>query len=84
MRALAKNKQIICVTHLAQVAACGEKNFNISKKEKGQGTEVQVRRLEGEDIILEVARMIGSSEGAKAGYQHAADLIEEALSGDLK
>ena len=84
MRALAKNKQIICVTHLAQVAACGEKNFNISKKESGQSTEVEVRALEGEDVILEVARMIGSSEGAKAGYQHAADLIEEALSGDLK
>ena len=84
MRALAKNKQIICVTHLAQVAACGEKNFNISKKESGQSTEVEVRALEGEDVILEVARMIGSSEGAKAGYQHAADLIAEALSVDLK
>lgn len=84
MRTLAKNKQIICVTHLAQVAACGEKNFNISKKESGQSTEVEVRALEGEDVILEVARMIGSSEGAKAGYQHAADLIAEALSVDLK
>ncbi len=84
MRALSGNRQIICVTHLAQVAACGEKNFNISKKENGQSTEVEVRPLEGKDVILEVARMIGSSEGAKAGYQHAADLIAEALTVDLK
>lgn len=84
MRALAKKKQIICVTHLAQVAAHGDRNFNISKKEIGQSTEVEVRPLGGEEVTLEIARMIGSSKGAKAGYQHAADLITEALSEDLK
>lgn len=84
MRKLAKSRQVICVTHLAQVAACGQKHFSITKTVKGGDTEVEVRGLRGEDAVLEIARMIGSSEGAKAGRQHAADLLAEAAQEDLK
>lgn len=81
---LAKTRQVICVTHLAQVAACGQKHFSITKTVKGGDTEVEVRELGGEDVVLEIARMIGSSDGAKAGRQHAADLLAEAAQEDLK
>ncbi len=84
MRKLANSRQVICVTHLAQVAACGQKHFNITKTVKNNDTEVIVRTLEGEETVLEIARMIGSSEGAKAGRQHALDLLTEAAPTDLK
>lgn len=84
LRKLASSRQVICVTHLAQVAACGQKHFNITKTVKNNDTEVLVRALEGEETVLEIARMIGSSEGAKAGRQHALDLLTEAASTDLK
>lgn len=84
MMKLAKTRQVICVTHLAQVAACGQKHFSITKTVKGGDTEVEVRELGGEDVVLEIARMIGSSDGAKAGRQHAADLLAEAAQEDLK
>lgn len=84
MRKLALQRQVICVTHLAQVAACGQKHFSITKTFKDGQTEVSVNNIEGEQVVLEIARMIGSSAQAKAGRQHAVDLLTEAAKEDLK
>ena len=78
MRKLAAQRQVICVTHLAQVAACGQRNFSITKAFNNGQTEVKVNCLEGNQTVEEIARMIGSSGGATAGRQHAVDLIKEA------
>ena len=78
MRKLAMQRQVICVTHLAQVAACGQNNFSITKAFNNGQTEVQVHSLTEEQTVEEIARMIGSSGGATAGRQHALDLIKEA------
>ena len=81
MRKLAMERQVICLTHLAQVAACGQKHFSITKAFNNGQTEVKVHCLKGNQIVEELARMIGSSGGATAGRQHAVDLIKEAAAG---
>lgn len=72
-------RQVLCVTHLPQVAAFGDRNFNVSKFVKNNNTEVKVSVLEGDSKVEEIARMIGSSKTASAGYKHAQDLLQEAL-----
>ena len=59
LKAIAKNGQVLCVTHLAQVAAFGERHFNVSKDVVGERTETMVRCLERDERTEEIARMLG-------------------------
>ncbi|MDR0953098.1 MAG: DNA repair protein RecN [Elusimicrobiota bacterium] len=78
LKKLSLTRQVLCVTHLAQVAAYAKKHFNVSKIVKAGQTEVKVSVLEDVSKTQEIARMIGSSKVASAGYQHAQDLLKEA------
>jgi DNA repair protein RecN (Recombination protein N) len=78
LKKVSAQKQVLCVTHLAQVAAFGDANFNIAKTNLQKICKVSVAKLENDNKVLEIARMIGSSKTASAGYKHAQDLIAEA------
>jgi len=75
---IAKNRQVLCVTHLAQVAAYGTKHFKVEKFIKDKNTAVKVTALEDKNKALEIARMIGSTDANSAGFEHACELLKEA------
>src|SRR5579884_3494918 len=75
MAALACAAQVICITHLAQIAGRGEHHFSIEKQEKGGRTRVTVTPLTAEERIPEIARMIGGKEVTEAVLQHAREML---------
>ena len=75
---IAKNRQVLCVTHLAQVAAYAGKHFKVEKSIKDSKTIIKVSALENKNKALEIARMIGSTSANSAGFEHACELLKEA------
>ncbi|NLO91288.1 MAG: DNA repair protein RecN [Elusimicrobia bacterium] len=77
LRQAAADRQIFCVTHLAQVAANGAAHFSISKQAAGGGTSVSITSLDGDSRVQELARMMGGKSGfSKAGLAHARELLK--------
>ena len=72
---IAKNAQIIAVTHLAQVAAFSDRSFSIEKHEENGKTFTRIRELEGEERLREIARLIGGDPGSANVAGHARDLL---------
>jgi DNA repair protein RecN (Recombination protein N) len=73
LRALGNTFQVLCITHLPQIAAAGRTHFMIEKHVRGPRTATSVTRLSGEARIDELARMMG---GANAGLQARASARE--------
>jgi len=59
MRGLGKDRQVLCITHLAQVAARATAHFVVTKFVRGERTVTQVARLQAEERVTELARMLG-------------------------
>jgi DNA repair protein RecN (Recombination protein N) len=73
---LARQHQVLCVTHLAQLAAFGDQHLRVLKLVKDERTETQVDIVTGEDRLVELAQMMGDlSEGTR---QSASELIQRA------
>jgi len=72
LRELARSHQIVCITHLPQVAARAEQHFRVEKDIAGGRTSVRVERVEGPRRVEELARMLG---GGPAALQHARGLV---------
>lgn len=77
IRALADHRQVLCVTHLPQIAAYADQHFHVEKTELGGRTETHVRRLAAAARKDELARMLGGHATSKA-KAHAAELLAEA------
>ena len=73
----ASGRQVLCVTHLPQIAAYADHHFHVEKAEVGGRTETHVRRLSVSERKDELARMLGGSATSKA-KAHAAELLAEA------
>lgn len=73
----AAGRQVLCVTHLPQIAAYADHHFHVEKAEVGGRTETHVRRLSVSERKDELARMLGGSATSKA-KAHAAELLAEA------
>ena len=76
MKVIAKTHQIICVTHLATIAAKGDSNYFISKEVKDEKTKTNVSLLTDNKLVEEIAR-IASGEVTKVSMQYAKELIEK-------
>jgi DNA repair protein RecN (Recombination protein N) len=76
LRELAAHHQVLCVTHLPQVAARADLHLAVRKRASRGRTLVQVARVEGEKRVEEVARMLG---GEPAAVRHARELVREEL-----
>src|SRR6476469_3211754 len=74
LAALARSHQVIVVTHLAQVAAYADRHFVVDASSGGRVGTSDVRLVAGDDREVELARMIGGTDGATA-WAHARDLI---------
>jgi DNA repair protein RecN (Recombination protein N) len=75
---LAARQQVLCVTHLAQVAAHGREHFRVAKATDGSRTSASVVRLSRKDRVDELARMVAGKRPTAASRKHAAELIESA------
>lgn len=79
LRACAEGRQVLCVTHLAQVAAQANQNFHVQKTASKTSTQVTITPLTGETLTAEIARMLGGSSDKKsAAYLHAKELLTRA------
>lgn len=66
--------QAFCVTHLAQVAACADNQFRVVKLPQNATTQVRIDRLDGEQRVIELARMLGSAD-AETSRRHAESML---------
>ena len=73
MKKIAKNHQILCITHLASIAAKGDYNYYISKVTENERTKTKIQYLNEEETIQEIAR-IASGEITKIAIEHAIEL----------
>ena len=78
MKHLGRERQVLAVTHLAQVAACADHHYVVSKAERrGQGTTSDVQPVAGEARVAEVARMLGGEHLAGTSLAHAEALLQK-------
>jgi len=73
--ALSQHSQVIVVTHLPQVAAWADAHFVVTKNSDGVVTQSDVHRVENNERIDEVARMLAGLEESKSAKEHAAELL---------
>ena len=77
LRTLGDARQVLCITHLPQVAAQGHQHLHVIKQE-GQPARVEVDRLAGEERVNEIARMLGGIEITDRSLAHAREMLARA------
>jgi DNA repair protein RecN (Recombination protein N) len=75
LAALAKHSQVIVVTHLPQVAAWADTHFVVKKSSDGSISQSDVEKLDTQNRIEEIARMLAGLEGSSSAREHAAELL---------
>jgi DNA repair protein RecN (Recombination protein N) len=80
LRELARHDQVLCVTHVPQIAALADRQFLAEKGEVRGRTVASVRLLEGRDRIAEIARMLAGEKVPETAWRHARTLLEAARS----
>lgn len=83
LRALGRKHQVLAVTHLPQVASCGENHWRVRKHSKGEQTVSEISILDEIQRIEEVARMLGGEVITDTTRQHAAELLQLASKNSL-
>ena len=78
LRSLGQKHQVLAVTHLPQVAACGEQHWQVRKSSEGEQTVSSIRVLSAEERVEEIARMLGGETLTATTRSHAAELLEMA------
>jgi DNA repair protein RecN (Recombination protein N) len=68
--------QVLCITHLPQIAACGRSHFLIEKRVQGRRTVTSVNRLTAEDRVEEIARMMGGAAAGEKALESARELLD--------
>jgi DNA repair protein RecN (Recombination protein N) len=78
LRALGARCQVLCVTHLAQVASQGHQHLRVSKSSEGDSTQTRIDALDATPRREEIARMLGGIEITRATLAHARQMLESA------
>ena len=77
MKKIGKERQVICITHLPQIAVFADTHFKIEKIEKGKRPTVIVKKLSKEERIIEIARMLAGEKITESSIKHAEVLLKE-------
>jgi DNA repair protein RecN (Recombination protein N) len=77
MKRLSRDRQVICITHLPQIAGLADSHFLVLKEVDGERTRVGVQKLSRRDRIREIARMIAGEVVTPSARQHAEELMKE-------
>ena len=78
LRALGERGQVLCVTHLAQVAAQAHHQLRVLKQSDGQATRTGIAPLKGDERVQEIARMIGGVSVTRRAQDHAREMLAAA------
>lgn len=78
LRALGEGRQVLCITHLPQVASLAATHFTLEKDVAGEKAKAEVRRLDGEGVVEEIRRMLGGESSDEAATRHARELLAAA------
>jgi len=78
LRSLAAHHQVLCITHLPQIASYADRHFTVRKEVAGGRTESKVRTMEGEERLQELAEMIGGKHITDTTRAQARELLESA------
>ena len=73
---ISRTHQVICITHLPQIAAMADCHFEIAKSTEGGKTKTEIRRLREEETVKELARLLGGVEITEAVLQNAREMKE--------
>ena len=76
LKALSRGQQVICITHLPQIAAFGDQHFLIEKAVKAGRTQTEVRLMETSERVEEIARMLSGEKLTDTSMRHAEQLLE--------
>ena len=79
LRTLGGNRQVLCVTHLPQVAAQAHQQLKVEKQTDGESTHTQVLPLNTDERVTEIARMLGGLELTANTLAHAREMLENAV-----
>jgi DNA repair protein RecN (Recombination protein N) len=75
LQALGRGRQVLCITHLPQVASLADVHFRLEKDVADEQAVATVERLEGEGVVAEIRRMLGADDSDEAATQHARELL---------
>ena len=75
LKTLSKRQQVVCITHLPQIAAFADQHFLIEKSDKGGRTRTSVRRMEDAERAQEVARMLSGAKLTESSLEHARQML---------
>jgi DNA repair protein RecN (Recombination protein N) len=78
LRRLAGNRQVLCVTHLPQVASLAHQHVQVQKHTARRKTHTDLRNLSGEGRVEEIARMLGGVDVTDQAIAHARQMLERA------
>jgi DNA repair protein RecN (Recombination protein N) len=79
LRQVAEHHQLICITHLPQVAACGSTHLAVSKRVEDGRTFTEVQLLDAESRPEEIARMLGGKDSTNVTLQHAQEMLNQTM-----
>jgi len=74
LRALAASRQLLCITHLPQIASLGERHFTIVKDTAADPTRATVLELDEREVVSELVRMLGADSADASARRHAREL----------
>lgn len=75
---IARSHQVLCVTHLPQIAALGDVHFVVEKRTDGERTQTSVHRLDDEGRVRELSRLVGGAEDSESSLSHARHMLSDA------
>jgi DNA repair protein RecN (Recombination protein N) len=78
LRRLSGERQVICITHLPQIASLASAHFRIEKIAERGETRATVDRVDGEELVAEICRMLGADREDEAASRHARELLAAA------
>ena len=78
LRALGEERQVLCITHLPQIAALARHHFRIEKEASGDLALATVEAIEGDGVVEELCRMLGADTGDAGARKHARELLAAA------
>jgi DNA repair protein RecN (Recombination protein N) len=78
LRALAEGGQLLCITHLPQIASLARRHFSIEKEQSGEVARARVSQLDGNAVVEELCRMLGADTSDTGARRHAEELLATA------
>jgi DNA repair protein RecN (Recombination protein N) len=80
LKRVAEKRQVFCITHLPQIASMAASHYGVAKSVKKDRTSTEVRLLDGQERVDEIARMLGGKTITEATLKHAGEMIERGAS----